>query len=91
MFEVLALEVIHTRDADPSAAKSKISPGSSRVRGTIAAIAMTADIVSNAIIAALSTWAVARPTAIAKSAIAEAMEMLVAKPDTMHAPPRKYD
>jgi hypothetical protein len=51
---------------------------------------MTPDIVTNAIVAAISAGAVAGATDTAQSAIADAMDMLVAKPHTMHTPPRKY-
>jgi hypothetical protein len=60
------------------------------VCGTIAA-AMTPDIVANGIVAALCAGAVSGASDTAKSAIADVMDMLEAKPDTMHAPPRKYD
>jgi hypothetical protein len=55
--------------------RSKISPGSPMVCGTIAA-AMTPDIVTNAIVAALSAGAVAGATDTAKSAIADAYQGL---------------
>jgi hypothetical protein len=54
---------------------NKISPGSSMVCGTIAA-AVTPEIVTNAIVAAISAGAVAGATDTAKSAIADAYQGL---------------